>query len=914
MITWLQNFIEKRGKWFFILLLLVVIVSFVPYISPTGESSLDFFPGCSANSQLEKDDFYGQNWNDPRVYNALRVKSQVSGFFGTSPQPSQYAQFEIQRKIYEEKISDSNEQERLSVKLFMETKIALLQAADTWGLPSFASSSEAMEQTLRSFILEKIQARLSDPGEFDAAKYEQAIKQIATPLKMKPSEVKEFLFDDFRADQVDKVLRGGGFALPVEAKIDLRENDLLWTFEAVSIDKESFQPDPVPFARIQFNGLPEPGTTLGLKYEDASLTFTFLEASPQKDANGSNLVVLLGTGETKDDKIAATRDNLVNALDKTGLEFEVHPVEGNASSASVGLALSLPSEGAPSVMPDVNASTDLLSISNELDDELRQYFEERAGEFMEPAQTGITILEFANSDYFDPPPVPSEQAIRAHWELHKDEFTKPAPIPAPAPKPTPAPEIKQSEKLPKLEKEGEQGPLGKPGESVRKSRVPKKEEAPEEKPSQQKGKPVPAAPEDKKESPKEPSKKGPEPVQPSKPDPATNVPKSVTPVDSNAQDQNASNLNKPVTSKPDGQSPIARVPLTFEEARTQIIERLLEADRAVEEKKAAGKAKAKATQFIDDLHALSKKLVAGGSDPLKARQDDQVTNLIKRYQLKEHPVFFTDEEIDTYSLLFGLDPKALNDMLKLSPRRFHSEAKYATRQGIAVLLLDARIEPQPMRYEDQLKKNTFREFLGNFRTNRKNKAFQELGDEIAKSLTKSLEEGGALEEISEKVDSRLSYHTFEATNESSLRRDFTKRGNQLLIRQTNAQQKLNNLKESVGDRNATDSETAQIEQQEALIKELQDNQVEINNDNTLASELFEHAKDSTTKVGELTQMVTGAQSDSGIFVFLKEIILEIDPEESALVEDLLNNMEQRRSSLSRENILRDWISKGRSNL
>lgn len=916
MITWLQTFIEKRGKWFFILLLLVVIMSFVPYISPTGASSLDFFPGCSANSQVEKDDYYGQNWNDPSVYSSLRVKSRVSGSFGTSTQPSQYARFEIQRKVYEEQISDPNEQERLSVKLLMETKIALLEAADAWGLPLFSSSNQAMEQTLQSFVVKKIQERLDDKNQFDAAKYEQAIKQIATSLTMKPSEVKEALFEDFRADQVDNVLREGGFALPLEAMLDFRENDLLWTFEAVSLDKESFQPEPIPFARIQFNGLPEPGTTLGLKYEDTALTFTFLETSPEKDANGSNVGVPLGTGETKEAKIAATRDNLLEALKKTDLNYEISPMEGNASTASVGLALSLPSEGAPTEMPEVNASTSVLSISNELHDELKAFYDERKDEvdlFQDPARTGITILEFANSQYVNQAPAPNELEIRNYWKLHKDEFFKTSPAPAPATKP--------SEDLPELEKEGEQGPFGKRGESVRKSRVPKKKEppeekpapaTPEEKPSQQKEKPVPVAPEEKKESPDKPSNTGPETVQPADPDPKPKVPEPV-PVDPRqippTQDQNASSLNKAIPPKPDGQSPVAKVPLTFEEARPQIIERLLEASRAREEKNAAGIAKNKATKFIDELHALSKKLLAGGVDPLQARQDNQVTNLIKQYQLQERKVLFTDQEIDTYSLLFGLDRKALNDMLKLSSRRFHSEAKYETRQGIAVLLLDARLESQPIQFKDL----DFRVLLREFRTNRKKEAFQKLGDEIAESLRNSLEEGGALEEISAKVDSRLSYHSFQATNEPSLSRDFKKHRTQLLVRLVNGHEKLKNLNESLGERNATDAEQAQIEQQEILTKELQDNQGEINNDKNLADDLLEHAKDPTTNVGEITRMYPGVKSNSGVFVLLTEIILEIDPEESDLVEAQVKNLEGRRSIESRENLLRDWIAKGRSN-
>ena len=86
MITWLQTLIEKRGKWLFIVLLAVVIVSFVPYISPTGSSSLDFF---SDDPYSKRDSYFNYDWNDPNDLAELAIAYQASSIFGTVAVPSQ---------------------------------------------------------------------------------------------------------------------------------------------------------------------------------------------------------------------------------------------------------------------------------------------------------------------------------------------------------------------------------------------------------------------------------------------------------------------------------------------------------------------------------------------------------------------------------------------------------------------------------------------------------------------------------------------------------------------------------------------------------------------------------------------------------------------------------------------------------
>jgi len=86
MITALQHFISKKGKFVFILLLLLVIVSFVLYLSQ-GSSVFDLM----SDGGREKKEFYGYDWNDPDQRRFLNVTSRAAGSVGVLVSPIQEA-------------------------------------------------------------------------------------------------------------------------------------------------------------------------------------------------------------------------------------------------------------------------------------------------------------------------------------------------------------------------------------------------------------------------------------------------------------------------------------------------------------------------------------------------------------------------------------------------------------------------------------------------------------------------------------------------------------------------------------------------------------------------------------------------------------------------------------------------------
>ena len=84
MITALQHFISKKGKFVFVLLLLLVVVSFVLYLSQ-GSSVFDLM----SDGGREKKEFYGYDWNDPDQRRFLNVTTRAAGAVGVLSSPVQ---------------------------------------------------------------------------------------------------------------------------------------------------------------------------------------------------------------------------------------------------------------------------------------------------------------------------------------------------------------------------------------------------------------------------------------------------------------------------------------------------------------------------------------------------------------------------------------------------------------------------------------------------------------------------------------------------------------------------------------------------------------------------------------------------------------------------------------------------------
>jgi hypothetical protein len=295
---------------------------------------------------------------------------------------------------------------------------------------------------------------------------------------------------------------------------------------------------------------------------------------------------------------------------------------------------------------------------------------------------------------------------------------------------------------------------------------------------------------------------------------------------------------------------------------------------------------------------------------LEIRNNPGIVSLIARLKPSDrHKATFSKGEIEVESKSVGLPADALRDMFDLPGHRFFSEATYETTDGFAVMLIDARLPSSVKEFDEA----DFRVLIREFRMERKKEGFQTRGEEIAEALRKGLEGGGSLAEVASRVDPRLSHHSFEGDHKKSIRERFDKRSKILDLDVEKAQADLNKLFGLTKERNATAAEQADIDGLLEGIKGSRERLGQISDDLGLAEDFFAVASDADTQLGELTGMVTGQSTKAGLFVWLHEIIWEKEDDETSLLKESINSLEARRTRESRENLLSDWIEKGRGN-
>ena len=96
MITALQNFISKQSKVLFPVLLIVIVVSFVLYLSQ-GSSIFDLLP----DPTREKKELYGVDLNDPDQRRIINLSNRVASDFGAIVSPTDEAMENADRQFRE---------------------------------------------------------------------------------------------------------------------------------------------------------------------------------------------------------------------------------------------------------------------------------------------------------------------------------------------------------------------------------------------------------------------------------------------------------------------------------------------------------------------------------------------------------------------------------------------------------------------------------------------------------------------------------------------------------------------------------------------------------------------------------------------------------------------------------------------
>lgn len=206
MISWIQKTFQQHFRVIFLVLLVMIIIAFVFTIGAS--------PGLGeAGTKALDRPFYGLNLGNQEDQQRLFRDAGVSVFLqaGFSALGGEQLQaYALQRH-------------------------AALHLADQLQVPG-PSNADLVDyvKTLRAFAGEN--------GSFDPARYAQFRDNLKVDATFTERDVSRILSDDYRYTQVQKLLAGPGYVLPVDVKQQLARAEAKWTIAVASTDYAAFSP------------------------------------------------------------------------------------------------------------------------------------------------------------------------------------------------------------------------------------------------------------------------------------------------------------------------------------------------------------------------------------------------------------------------------------------------------------------------------------------------------------------------------------------------------------------------------------------------------------------------------------------------------------------------------------------------
>ena len=301
MITALQNLISgKGGKVLFSLLLLVVCVSFVLYLSQ-GSSVFDFLPSDSRY----REDYYGQDLNNPEVYTSLSLTHRVAADVGAVVVPTSKVMEAAENRFYPE-VPQRNRQQVMNqfmefrnrspgemppelMQLFSDqvrrtdfvlnnwnflprtqrarfiaqeggddrefsegsfkAKVAIEHLADQWELLPHDADDPGVDSAFVRYLSE-LDPRLADDNNRSIG-----FQTVGRNRGVRKEAIEDILYSYFRVNEVEKTLASAGFALRGEAKLDIYQEGMAWDVDGLSISADVIDIPVEPFATLTFKAI-----------------------------------------------------------------------------------------------------------------------------------------------------------------------------------------------------------------------------------------------------------------------------------------------------------------------------------------------------------------------------------------------------------------------------------------------------------------------------------------------------------------------------------------------------------------------------------------------------------------------------------------------------------------------------------
>ena len=445
MITSLQNFISSKGKFVFVLLLFLVVVSFVLYLSQ-GSSVFDLIP----DPNRERKEFYGYDWNDPDQRRSLSIANRVAADFGSVVSPGeevlqtaeedylqnlqgrmqaafQGGEAEMDRDALQQmfsymqawpnfpndmkarEIARSGNYGQDFLQAVIEYKVALAGQAESWGLMPLHLNHPAINSRFAEYL------NGLAPGMDVEENRTRALSFVGSRHGVSGRDAESILYDSFRTRQVERIYLDSGYALEEEVRADLHTGQFAWDGEVAKLRADDLSFQQPAWRVMQIKSLPKVNESINVKYGSNERRFIFVK-SP-RDENGTTRFVSLGKA------LPEFRKNLQSALNGEDFGFECKPQEKNS------LALIPKPDRLPLNAPIISSTSKQVVLVDGMSAKLREFHNERKVEspFAKLPRTFASATIFSSAKFLTEPGVPDEARLRSYFERNQLDFTKPAP-------------------------------------------------------------------------------------------------------------------------------------------------------------------------------------------------------------------------------------------------------------------------------------------------------------------------------------------------------------------------------------------------------------------------------------------------------------------------------------------------------
>lgn len=206
MINWIQQLLEKGGRWVFLFLLIIIVIAFVFTIGSA--------PGLVEKEKGGFQDYYGINLNSQKVIDEIVKDVITSSILSTGRRP--YFQQGVETDVLR--------------------RIALLHLADELNIPH--PKLDQIQNHVSSLYPMK-----GEDGSFSPEKYTEVIDLIKSDPRLDENRIPSVLESDYRINFVANALFMKGLVLDEEIALETKREHAIRTAEFLELSYAAYSPE-----------------------------------------------------------------------------------------------------------------------------------------------------------------------------------------------------------------------------------------------------------------------------------------------------------------------------------------------------------------------------------------------------------------------------------------------------------------------------------------------------------------------------------------------------------------------------------------------------------------------------------------------------------------------------------------------